>query len=726
MLAENQTIQLQRQAYCLVEPLGVGGQGTIWKVSGDDGQLYALKIVNLYDTRQARPTRHTAGQMQQLVRYANAEIDFLKALSASQHEHIAPCLDNGLVQQEEFKLPAFVMPLYVQGDLDRRLKQVSDGKATISADLWLRWFRQLMQALLAMQASTLEGRLPVHRDLKPSNCLLDDQGNLFLTDFGIVRESSETGTTSVVYSWHYCAPEQRLARYETEEGNPHFYITPAVDVYSAGMIMHQIIAGGTRAQEQLNEEKTKRLHDRVLHRLDEKPTGKVGMLGEVGGLTDKEFNQLYQRLLAFLQPVQQGDTMVVNQPQLPNYSSIARQLAGLVRRMLAPWPDDRPEPAAVLAKLDEIEQLLQPDLQDLQLQYPKYAVSIGQALTVEVLIKGVGLPKSFDWLQLSLNGAVLEKAEFQASNQGDVFTLALPVFSELTTVTLRLSAEVNGQFHVADAEIEVKPDADYLWITGKRFDALRLDLREDWLDQWETEAQTVADKYQLLQALRELQTKHADHAGLRERYERVNQGNDDPTPTPDFKRVLVLGASAAVLIGVVLMLLFGESDPKPRVVDQVDQKPPIMSMEIGTEDSSPSVVESTPNYPSLTAIKTDLSADTLQTQFSAWQQLKAMLKQYPDFDDAQGLRDEYMQGAFSSDEQAIDHLPLQVLAHDGDMHAQALLGHHYLNAKGTDRDLRVGKFWMQKAAEQGLASAKNTLGIKVLKGVDAADVGVLK
>jgi WD40 repeat protein/DNA-binding CsgD family transcriptional regulator len=78
----------------------------------------------------------------------------------------------------------------------------------------------------------------IHRDLKPANILLDEDGNAYLSDFGIAKDMAApdnalTGTGIVLGSPDYLSPEQ--ARSES--------VTPQTDIYSLGVMLYELLTG---------------------------------------------------------------------------------------------------------------------------------------------------------------------------------------------------------------------------------------------------------------------------------------------------------------------------------------------------------------------------------------------------------------------------------------------------------------------------------------------------
>jgi len=75
----------------------------------------------------------------------------------------------------------------------------------------------------------------VHRDIKPSNLMVDDQGRLRITDFGLAHMTGGhdlTMTGDVVGTLRYMSPEQAA-------GRP--VVDPRVDVYSLGITLYELL-----------------------------------------------------------------------------------------------------------------------------------------------------------------------------------------------------------------------------------------------------------------------------------------------------------------------------------------------------------------------------------------------------------------------------------------------------------------------------------------------------
>lgn len=120
---------------------------------------------------------------------------------------------------------AYLVTEYVEGgDLASRMR------AGVAADEALALVRQAAEGL-----ATLHRAGYVHRDVKPANFLLRADGTLVLADFGLAVRRGHPGADSgtIVGTPRYVAPEQLQGA----------SASPAADVYSLGVLLHEMLCG---------------------------------------------------------------------------------------------------------------------------------------------------------------------------------------------------------------------------------------------------------------------------------------------------------------------------------------------------------------------------------------------------------------------------------------------------------------------------------------------------
>jgi eukaryotic-like serine/threonine-protein kinase len=122
--------------------------------------------------------------------------------------------------------PLIVMEYLEGGSVYDRLRA-----GRIPRDQALTWLAQTAEALDRAHANGI-----VHRDVKPANLLLDREGNVHVSDFGIASASgsdmlTEPGT--VLGTAGYISPEQA-------RGEP---ATPASDRYALGVVAFELLTG---------------------------------------------------------------------------------------------------------------------------------------------------------------------------------------------------------------------------------------------------------------------------------------------------------------------------------------------------------------------------------------------------------------------------------------------------------------------------------------------------
>lgn len=198
-------------SYRIISQIGQGGMATIYKAyQASMDRNVAIKVL---PNRLAESSEFTKRFQQEA-----------RIIARLEHPHILPVFDYG----ESDGIPYFVMRYFEDGSLQNRMEAGPLSLTEID-----RIFTQLADALGYAHSHGV-----IHRDLKPSNALLDSQGNLFLTDFGIAKilESTSTQLTQadvIMGTPAYISPEQAQSR----------TVDQRTDIYSLGIILYEMVTG---------------------------------------------------------------------------------------------------------------------------------------------------------------------------------------------------------------------------------------------------------------------------------------------------------------------------------------------------------------------------------------------------------------------------------------------------------------------------------------------------
>ncbi|MEV4361431.1 serine/threonine protein kinase [Nonomuraea sp. NPDC049625] len=196
--------------YRLDTRIGAGGMGEVWR--GEDivlARTVAVKVLLPGRTQDPGFVARFQGEA--------------RAMATINHSGVVDVYDYGISGDT-----VYLVMKFVDGEpLDRLLARL--GRIPPQAAMEL-----IAQAASALQAVHDQGI--VHRDVKPGNLLVQRDGTLVLTDFGIARSDLANRLTDagmVLGTAAYCAPEQA-------EGAP---VTPAVDIYALGVVAYECLVG---------------------------------------------------------------------------------------------------------------------------------------------------------------------------------------------------------------------------------------------------------------------------------------------------------------------------------------------------------------------------------------------------------------------------------------------------------------------------------------------------
>ncbi|MHC6626691.1 serine/threonine-protein kinase [Streptomyces globosus] len=198
--------------YRLVEPIGSGGMGKVWRAHDELlSRTVAVKelTAGLYVAQADRDVLHARTQKE--------------ARAAARIQHPAVVTVHDVFEHDD--RPWIVME-YVDGP---SLAEAAKAAGRIEPREAARIGLHVLGALRAAHAVGV-----LHRDVKPGNVLLARDGRVLLTDFGIAAiegDSSITRTGEIVGSIDYLAPERVTG------GTPD----PASDLWSLGATLYTAV-----------------------------------------------------------------------------------------------------------------------------------------------------------------------------------------------------------------------------------------------------------------------------------------------------------------------------------------------------------------------------------------------------------------------------------------------------------------------------------------------------
>jgi serine/threonine protein kinase len=201
----------QLSHYELLERLGTGGMGAVWRARDTrDGSIVAVKVLHPH-----------LGTDASYVRRFEREARIAASLASP---HLVRVLDSGA--QGELR---FLVMEYVEG---KTLAQLIQERGRLDVEETVAIATTIARALDAAHAAGI-----VHRDISPQNVLIQKDGAVKVTDFGVARDlgaTAMTATSMLLGKPQYIAPEVVTGASPVDIRS---------DIYSLGVVVYQMLTG---------------------------------------------------------------------------------------------------------------------------------------------------------------------------------------------------------------------------------------------------------------------------------------------------------------------------------------------------------------------------------------------------------------------------------------------------------------------------------------------------
>jgi len=195
--------------YEILKVKGIGGMAVVLKAKDRlKNRIVAIKMLNEKHASDSASVR----------RFVNES----RAIALLSHEHIVDIYDVAFTGKEKY----LVME-YIEGiTLREYMKRNSPLGMEKSLDF-------TMQILSALQHAHEKG--VVHRDIKPQNIMVQTNGKLKVTDFGIaqISDTKQNNSGVAMGTVYYISPEQASGKTTTFSS----------DLYSVGIMLYEMVTG---------------------------------------------------------------------------------------------------------------------------------------------------------------------------------------------------------------------------------------------------------------------------------------------------------------------------------------------------------------------------------------------------------------------------------------------------------------------------------------------------
>jgi eukaryotic-like serine/threonine-protein kinase len=211
--------------YTLLMPLASGGMGDVYvgRITGAEGFEKFVIIKKIVQQLAREPD------------FVARFVDEAKIVVNLHYGSIAQILDMGIIDGEYF-----IAMEYVDGkDLRRILQRCRERGERLPLGIGLFTMVRVLDALSYAHRKKAADGSPlgvVHRDISPQNVLISYEGEVKVIDFGLAKSAlslARTNPSMILGKFFYMSPEQ--AR--------HYSVDRRADIYSAGIVLWELLAG---------------------------------------------------------------------------------------------------------------------------------------------------------------------------------------------------------------------------------------------------------------------------------------------------------------------------------------------------------------------------------------------------------------------------------------------------------------------------------------------------
>tara|TARA_R110002096_G_scaffold159011_11_gene324668 strand:+ start:11310 stop:12278 length:969 start_codon:yes stop_codon:yes gene_type:complete len=241
-----------------LELIGQGGMGAVYRAFQSKLRRYvAVKILSSQAPRQGWDF------VERFRREA-------RALALLNHPNIVKLHDF----DDAGDLLYFTME-YVDG---KDLHKISEG-GRLTTEHVQSWIPQVCEAL-----SYAHSRDLIHRDVKPGNIMIDQDGVVKLTDFGLVKRKATQGRIGLTQASISIGTPNYLAPEAMESGAD---VDHRADIYSVGVVLYQLLTGklplgAWRSPSSLNSALDPRYDEIVVQAMQQDPDDRFQQIKDVG------------------------------------------------------------------------------------------------------------------------------------------------------------------------------------------------------------------------------------------------------------------------------------------------------------------------------------------------------------------------------------------------------------------------------------------------------------